>query len=114
MRYVAIKSYKSTSINLLVVANGTRLHYERRITEWKDWLWCITEDGKSAAWVPEAWVTIDSEYCTLLRDYNSTELDVTIDDILEGDLIESGWLWARNDRGEEGWVPVACIKLIKD
>jgi hypothetical protein len=111
MRYIAIKSYKSTSSDPLIAPTGTKLRFERRNSEWAGWLWCTADDGKSA-WVPEAWVKIDGNYCTLLRDYSSTELDVEIDDILQCELIESGWLWVQCARGQEGWVPLNCLRLL--
>ena len=47
------------------------------------------------------------------RDYDSSELNVQIGDIVEGDLTASEWIWARNARGETGWVPLKYLELLE-
>lgn len=109
MRYRVIKPHVADRPNPLIASAGDRLSFERRPTQWAGWLWCVNSDGVSG-WVPESWVVIDGSTCVMIRDYNATELTANIDDIVEGDIIESGWIWGRNQKDQQGWVPMECVE----
>jgi hypothetical protein len=109
VKYRVSTSYESAHPEALVLKKGERLRFERKPTEWPGWIWCTTEDGKSA-WVPESWVEISCDFCVLSRDYNSRELSVRPGDMLELMYKESGWVWARNTEGEDGWIPANRIE----
>ena len=109
MKYRVKTSYESAYPEALVVKRGERIRFERKPTEWPGWIWCITEDGKSA-WVPESWVEIGGVFCVLSRDYNSRELTVRCGDELDVMHEESGWVWVCNTEGEEGWIPADRIE----
>ena len=32
--------------------------------------------------------------------------------VISGDLTESGWVWVRNERGDQGWVPLDCLERV--
>jgi hypothetical protein len=109
MRYRVIKPHRSSYSEILKVRVGDILAFERRPSEWPGWIWCTAPDSKSG-WVPESWVVIDGDKCRLLRKYSTAELTVEDGDIVEGDLIESGWAWVKNQLGESGWVPMKFMK----
>ena len=109
MHYIVIKSHTASYSEALIASKGRRLRFERKPTEWQGWLWCTAADGKTG-WVPESWVEIEDETCTLLRDYTTAELTVAVGEHLEGEIIESGWLWARTEPGAWGWVPMECVR----
>ncbi|HEX9934294.1 MAG TPA: SH3 domain-containing protein [bacterium] len=104
-QYRVIKMHQPESCNPLSVPRGERLSFERRKTEWPGWLWCKTQNGRSA-WVPEPWVSIEGSACVMERDYDSRELSVKPDDVLTGILALCGWLLAENGDGRRGWVPL--------
>ncbi len=108
MKHRVTASYESAYSEALAVGKGERLRFERRPTEWPGWIWCTTEGGRSA-WVPESWVTIDGDVCTMSRDYDSRELTVRPDDPVEVLFEESGWARVRNAEGAEGWIPADRI-----
>lgn len=89
---------------------GERFSYERRPTSWAGWLWCWQPGGR-AGWVPEAWVSIEGTECVFQRDYEARELRVEPGEVLQGLLVEAGWLQARRSSGETGWVPLECVVL---
>jgi hypothetical protein len=97
----------------LEIKKGDRLGLQRRPTSWPGWVWCTSKEGK-AAWVPESWVLIDRHTCTALRDYRSVELALRAGEEVVGDLTEGGWVWARDGRGNSGWVPLDCLEAIDD
>jgi hypothetical protein len=107
--YRVIKSHEPELCEPLVVAEGTRLHFERRPTKWEGWLWCTTAEGESG-WVPEAWVELEGEHCIMLRAYDTTELSVNPGDAIRALLIESGWVFGATRTGTLGWVPLECLE----
>jgi len=108
MKYRVRKSYEPAYAEALIAGKGEKLRYERRATDWPGWIWCTSGNGKSA-WVPESWVQLRDEFCVLSRDYSSRELSVKEGEVLEVEMEESGWAWARNSAGDYGWVPADRI-----
>ena len=91
---------------------GEKLAVIPKKSEWKGWVWCIKADGTSR-WVPEAFVRHQGDICVALRDYESTELTVKVDDELALGEMESNWYWCTNQYGCNGWVPAENIELIE-
>lgn len=110
-KWRAISDHRPETSEPLRVGVGDMLRFERRITEWKGWIWCTTGEGLEA-WVPEAWVKVEGEACTMLRDYTSRELTVRKGETLLVEETESGWAWAENSAGERGWVPLDCLERL--
>ena len=111
VRYRALEPHTPDPGVALAVGQGERLRFERRPTEWEGWLWC-TAEGDRTGWVPESWVAIDGDMCRMRRAYDATELSVAAGDELTGELSESGWVYARNDRGDAGWVPLRGLQRL--
>ena len=109
MTHRATKEHQPDNTAPLVVRRGDRLRYERRPTEWKGWVWCISTSGRSG-WAPESWLALEKEVCVALRDYDSTELVLRVGEEVRVDFIESGWAWVESDGSRRGWVPLACLK----
>ena len=111
MRYLTTKPRIASYPDALIAAKGSRLSFERKPTEWAGWLWCTDLSGKFG-WVPESWVDINGDQCTLIRYYSTAELTVGVGDIVDGDITESGWAWVKNQNDKQGWVPLDCLKKI--
>jgi hypothetical protein len=109
MKYLVIKPHRPSYREILSASKGAKLQFERKPTEWPGWLWCVDSVGKSG-WVPESWVEIDRDTCTMLCDYSTRELTVNIGEFVDGEIIESGWIWIINKSGEKGWVPLECLE----
>jgi hypothetical protein len=88
---------------------GENLAFERRGTKYPGWIWCTDEQG-AQAWVPEAYVSIVDNSCTLRRDYSSRELHVEEGDLVEVMGYESGWAWVRDEHDRVGWIPGECLE----
>jgi hypothetical protein len=110
MKYVVKKSHKTVDFDPLIAHKGEVFSFERKPTEWPGWIWCTGAVGKSA-WVPESWVIIQGDRCRFIREYNAFELAVNQGEELFGKIEESGWVWVRNQKGDEGWVPRECLDL---
>jgi hypothetical protein len=110
MVYQVIKSHQPEVNKPWVAAAGEEVRYERKPTKYSGWLWCTNHEGQSA-WAPERWVIIiSSEHVRFIRDYNASELAVDIGQIVEGDIIESGWVFVSSENGKSGWIPLDCVK----
>ena len=107
--YRVIKPHHPEPQDPVIFTRGEQFSFERRPTTWEGWLWCTTEDGQSA-WVPEGWVRIEGDTCTLLRDYDPAELTVHPGDTLSGETTASSWLLAVTPDGQRGWVPLDCLQ----
>ncbi len=103
--YRVTKPYQTGVAVPLTACKGERLRFERRKTEWAGWVWCTDAAGR-CGWVPENWLELQGEQCVLRRDYTAAELSVDKGEIITAHLVESGWLWATNESGGVGWVPL--------
>jgi hypothetical protein len=106
--YLVVKRHDAEPGEALVVGDGERLSWERRPTEWDGWLYCESRAGVRG-WVPEQWLRLEGDQAVMVRDYDASELTVSEGDVVEGELVESGWLLARDAGGRRGWVPLVCL-----
>ena len=89
-------------------AAGDRLTLGRRDDEFPGWVWATAADGR-AGWIPESWLRVEDDSGYFIRDYTAAELPLEPGDVVSGELVESGWLWATNASGREGWAPLDCL-----
>jgi SH3-like domain-containing protein len=80
----------------------------RRDDEYPGWIWTIVADG-NAGWAPESLLEIDGETALTKSDYTARELNTQVGDALDVVRELTGWLWVRNERDEEGWIPAATV-----
>jgi hypothetical protein len=106
-----IEDYRAAYPDPVTFTKGEILKIEKKQSEWDNWVWCINKLGKGR-WIPKNYLEIYEDTCRILRDYEATELTVKIDDKLEVEKIESDWIWAINNQGKHGWVPLKCVQLI--
>lgn len=99
--YRVIADYASPYTEPFFLKKGRTVQVGRRDDQWPGWLWCTNAAGESR-WVPEAYLSRDG---LVLRDYESTELEVKAGEMVTAVLEESGWLWCTNQAGQSGWVP---------
>jgi hypothetical protein len=76
-----IADYASAYTEPLAFSAGERLVTGERKSEWSGWVWCTNQAGKSR-WVPEKYVERRGDACVMLRDYEATELSVSIGETL--------------------------------
>ena len=77
------------------------------------WVWCTNVEGKSG-WVPESYIDIENGETGKMRcDYDAIELAIQKDELLTVYKEESDFYWARNEDGQEGWIPVDHVELYK-
>lgn len=78
---------------------------------WKHYLWGTDQTGRSG-WVPESYleITPDGRQAMALRDYDSTELTVGRNEILDVLDEVGGWYLCRARSGMSGWVPSTSVE----
>ncbi len=113
MKARVVKAYQSDYTEPWYMVVGERLQIGERDSDWEGWVWCTNSDGQSR-WVPENFIEPHGDSCTALRDYESTELNVQIGEVLKMGETESGWTWCTKVDGQSGWVPLACLKEDED
>ena len=111
-KYRVFKAHSSEFSDSVAFLAGESLRFARRETDCLGWLWCTKASGESR-WVPENWLEIRKNRCTMKRDYNSRELLVQAGAILTGELIESGWLLAHTSEGIRGWIPLENVEKLE-
>jgi len=104
-RYRAVKPWKVVYTDPVRGAAGDRFALGRRDDEYPGWVWATAADGR-AGWLPESWLRVEGESGVLLRDYTAAELPLEPGDVVDGEVVLNGWLWATNAAGQEGWVPL--------
>ncbi len=84
----------------------------RRDDEWPAFV--FVESTAGSGWVPSRYLSTASGEARVLHPYDTTELPVEPGAVL---LVvarddESGWLWCRDTRGGEGWVPARSLEAV--
>ena len=110
-RYRVIRDYEAAYKDPITIEVGEGLQVEERDSEWPGWLWCVSPSGK-AGWVPSAWLERSGSTALAIRSYSALELSVAEGQVLEGAGIESGWVWATDSEGRQGWIPLDCLVRI--
>jgi uncharacterized protein YgiM (DUF1202 family) len=104
-----IAEYQSPYSAPIVFNAGEELTIGEKESEWNGWVWCTNRDGKSR-WVPETFIERKGDGGVMRRDYEATELSVTIGGELVMGEEESDWIWCTNREGKSGWVPADNIR----
>ena len=111
IKYQVIKNHFKSYDSPPQFKDGAQVIMERRDDRWRSWIWCSDLDGRSA-WIPELILSLDFNNRAILKtDYNSAELSVEIGETVIGNRILDGWIWCRNNVGNEGWVPEDNLEL---
>lgn len=109
-RVIVTHDYSREFKTPLVAPEGTVLEVLRRNDGvYKEWFICRSSQGIEA-YVPEKLLRINGNEGTLLADYNSWELTVKVGEILVRIEEIGGWVWAKKQEGEYGWVPSMNVK----
>lgn len=107
-QYRAVKPWKVVYTDPVCGVVGDRFALGRRDDEYPGWVWATSADGR-AGWLPESWLRVEGESGVLLCHYTAAELPLEPGDVISGELVLNGWLWAINTVGQEGWVPLDCL-----
>lgn len=111
MQVKVISPHEASYPYNVILSPGERINFENRESDWPGWFWCIKANGQ-AAWIPASYIDCQGAQGIVLKSYNSIELTVIPDEILEISETESGWGWCTNGCGQQGWVPLNNLSQI--
>lgn len=104
MNCTVTKRHESQYPNPVRLTTGCVVSWTPKESEWKGWAWCRDGEGREG-WVPEGAIEKHGGMAIALRDYVAAELSVEVGDRLEALTEQAGWLWCKDSRGAQGWVP---------
>jgi len=82
-------------------------------TELPGWVWCVNRAGKSG-WTPEAYIERRGNEGYMRCGYNAIELTLHAGEMLTLHQAESGFYWATNQAGQQGWAPATHVELCEE
>lgn len=79
---------------------------------WPGWIWCNIENN--GGWVPIQIIKRDGDSGIVLENYNGTEFDIQIDEIIVMEKKLNGWIWGykKNNPSNKAWVPLDYLEII--
>jgi hypothetical protein len=107
-----IANYDSAYPDPFFAKTGDKLTIIPKDSPWPGWLWCTDSHGESR-WLPQSYLDIKGDIGTLLYDYSAVELTIRIDEQLTIIKEAEGWYWCTNGKGQTGWAPGECVKIIE-
>lgn len=115
MRYRVIKTRKADSENPLKLEKGEHVLIKggSKKTDWPGWLFCESKDNQG--WVPEQLVHRNSDLGSVIMDYDATEFDLELGEVIVRDYELNGWIWGYKKGNPEdfGWIPKNHIERIQ-
>lgn len=107
-----IKEYQAPYPDPIQAEAGEEVRVDAsRETDIPGWVWCTNQAGKGG-WVPIAYLEMQGDRARMLYDYNAIELTIRVGEVLTVHKTESGFHWATNENGQQGWVPAAHVESI--
>ena len=106
---VAVVDHAPPDRPALLLAIGEPVTVGEHDTDWPAFVFVQSERGEG--WVPSLHLSSDAGAAVAMAGYDTTELATSGGDhltVLKRDD-ESGWLWCRDDAGQEGWVPSRTV-----
>jgi hypothetical protein len=78
---------------------------------WPGWVWVSRPDGRGS-FVPEDHLEKNSsQEATVAKAFNARDLSVKRHECVIALREVKGWLWCRNEAGEEGWLPEFVLAI---
>lgn len=76
---------------------------------WENWLECRFNNLQG--FVPKQIIQlIDSKSAIAIEDYTALELNVVTGETLTSTREINQWIWAKNSKNQEGWVPLCHLQ----
>lgn len=95
----------------LTVGEQVRLGPEDKA--WPGWVWAIAADGRGSHVPKDHLRLLDDHRAEVVRPFSARDLSVKRGDRVSALREVKGWLWCRNEAGEEGWLPEFVLSPLK-
>lgn len=112
MKLQVKKTHKASFDYSVVFEKGDEVKVGHENPEMLGWFWCKDKNGVGS-WIPEEYLDIDDKKGTITHNYDTTELNVKVGDLLEYVTEVKFWTLCRTHDGKEGWVPTANLEPLQ-
>ena len=107
--FTANTNYTVVDRTPLHVHAGDTVSVGARDKSWPGWIWVSTIDGRGS-YVPEDILEIEGPTAKVLTAFSTRDLSVKQGERVTALREVSGWLWCRNNAGDEGWLPEFVLR----
>jgi RimJ/RimL family protein N-acetyltransferase len=113
--FIVTEGYAKIYNDLIRLNVGDLVSIEKWETnpEWLGWVFCVDQNGVKG-WVSEKYLEINGNSAKVIRSYDASELDVAKGELVKVHFEEFGWAWAENSKGQQGWVPLKNLDVLKN
>ena len=104
--FVVIKKYCPDPNLFVEIPNNEEVEIikEYKSENWKDWLECLYDN--KVCYVPKQYLEIRGNKATLVRSYNSSELNGRVGILIDVEFTLNGFVFGRMLNGNrKGWIP---------
>jgi len=106
-----IKQHESEFTQFLKLTKGDMVSCIEKPTPWEGWVYCPDFNGVDG-WIPKSYLEFhEGDQYVTLRDYNSFEMNVQVNDIVYILEETSGWAWVKNVLKKKGWIPLENLEI---
>ncbi|PWT93999.1 MAG: hypothetical protein C5B54_00820 [Acidobacteria bacterium] len=114
LRVKVLKAWKVMYSDPITVEPGDIVTVGFQDPEWPGWQWCTDDRGKSG-WVPISYIEPGENGTGVIKlQFTARELEIAPDEELKVHKMESGWYWASDQSGREGWIPATHTQIIQE
>ena len=109
--FTANTNYTVVDRSPLHIEAGDVVNVGPRDKSWPGWIWVSTADGRGS-YVPEDILEIEGVTAKAHTAFSTRDLSVKQGQRVTALREVSGWLWCRNEAGDEGWLPEFVLRAI--
>ena len=115
MKYIVKKKYCDAPKYPIKIGVGEVLQFVEESNpdgDWANWIFCKGFDKEG--WVPKQILTIEGSKVVSLNDYNATEHNLNIGEVLSANESLNGWIYGTKDSSPDtiGWAPLNCLEKL--
>jgi hypothetical protein len=78
---------------------------------WSGWVWALAADGRGSFVPDDHLEKLSEERAKVIKAFNARDLSVRCHESVIALREVKGWLWCRNEAGEEGWLPEFVLEV---
>ena len=110
-KYRVAKEHKASFGYAMKAVEGDVVHIGREDPEMPGWFWCKDAKGVEM-WVPQTQLAIKGAEGRFTRDYNSTELSVSVGETVQILGKTLGWAECLDGEWRYGWIPLNKLEKL--
>lgn len=111
-QYTANTNYTVVDRSPLHIHAGDTVVVGPKDKSWPGWIWVSTTDGRGS-YVPEDILEISGTSARVDKAFSARDLSVKSGEHITALREVSGWLWCRNEAGDEGWLPEFVLQALE-